>query len=368
MHSSKRVLDLYQYLHTIPEVGWNESKTAAFLAEELKNAGYDVQKEVAKTGVIGILKGKNPGPVLGLRADMDALPYLVDGNLCARHTCGHDAHCAMVLAAAIDTAERGIDRGVLKIIFQPSEEQDDGALGVIKEGVIDNLDYLFAMHIRPVQELRHRQATPSLYHGSCYMLTAEIEGLKSHAGRPHLGINTVDAAVLATNAINTIHMDPSIQNSVKVTKIHAGGDALNSIPDRAEMAIDIRAQTNAIMKKLIEKTIKAIEVSAQAIDAQAKTKIISGVPAAEVAEEAVELAKAAIIQVLGNEGLVNSVYSPGGDDFHYYIHHNPTLKATYIGLGCDAEPGLHHPDMQFKLDALNDGMSIYQYLIKHILG
>lgn len=370
MTATKNVYELYDALHAIPEVGFEEVKTAAFLAEKLKKAGFAVQTGVGRTGVVGTLRAQSPGPVLGLRADMDALPYVVDGKPCAKHTCGHDAHCAMVLTAALMAAGQGIRKGTLKILFQPSEEPDNGALEVIKDKAIDDMDYLFAMHIRPKQEIRCGQATPAMLHGSCYMLTAAIEGVSAHAGRPHLAVSAVDAAVLATNAINAIHADPNIQNSAKVTMIQSGGngEALNTIPDRAKMAIDLRAQTNPIMRELIDKVTFAVEQSAAVIGARATVTNLGGVPAAENNEEAVKLAAEAIAEVLGPGNVVPQVVSPGGDDFNYYLQHKPTLKSTYIGLGTDASPGLHHPEMRFTKEAMENGVRIFEYLIRKILG
>lgn len=366
----QNIYELYDALHAMPEIGFKEFKTAAFLAEQLKSVGFEVQTGVGGTGVVGTLRAGLPGPVLGLRADMDALPYVIDGKPCMRHTCGHDAHCAMVLASAIKASEKGIRKGSLKILFQPSEEPDNGALAAIKDKAVDDMDYLFAMHIRPKQEIRYGQATPAMFHGSCYMLTADIKGVSAHAGRPHLAVSTVDAAVLATNAINAIHADPNIQNSAKVTMIQAGGngEALNTIPNRAKMAIDLRAQNNTIMRELISKVTTAVEQSARVIGAEAVVTNLGGVPAAENNHEAMTLATEAIAEVLGAENIVDQVVSPGGDDFNYYMQHKPTLKATYIGLGTDATPGLHHPDMQFRKEALEDGVKIFDCLIKKLLG
>lgn len=352
----------------MPETGWREFRTAAYLAGKLREAGFEVMTGLAGTGVVGKLRGAAPGPVLALRADMDALPFVIDGQPCAIHACGHDAHCAMVLAAALEVARKTVRRGTLKILFQPAEELDEGALKMVEAGVIDDVDWLFGMHLRPIQELRHGQATPALLNGSNYLVQAEIHGLVAHAGRPHLGINTIDAAVLATQAIHGIRMDPGIPTSVKVTRIHSGGNALNTIPDRTEMAVDLRAQTNGEMAKLTERTVRAITQACAAIQAEAKVWVSRGVPAAEVSEPAVACARRAITQVLGETGLAGPVASPGGDDFHCYMKHKPSLKATYIGLGCDAVPGLHHPDLHFQLESLLTGTRLYLNLVEQILG
>ena len=124
-----KVLEFYKYLHTIPESSMQEYKTSAFVAQELIAAGITVETNLAgSTGLVGIIDSGVPGPVFGLRADMDALNHNIDGKVEQRHTCGHDGHTSMLLAAALEIKEQGlVKKGKLKVIFQPGEETDDGA-------------------------------------------------------------------------------------------------------------------------------------------------------------------------------------------------------------------------------------------------
>ena len=134
------VVEIWRDLHKTPELGFEEEKTSAYLAEALEKLGYAVTRGVGKTGVMGVIRGAEPGPVLMLRADMDALPLRNDdGSIEAVHACGHDSHCAMVLAAASELAGR-VRRGTLKILFQPGEETLHGALEVLKSGAVDDVD------------------------------------------------------------------------------------------------------------------------------------------------------------------------------------------------------------------------------------
>lgn len=362
------VTKLYDELHQIAEPAWKENKTAAYIAAYLKKLGFEVTEGVAGgTGVVGIMHGKEPGEVLGFRADIDALLFSIDGKTQCIHACGHDAHTSMVLALAKEVSERGFERGTLKLIFQPAEEIDTGSRAVIRDGIIDDVDWLFASHLRPVQELSVNQCTPALYHGSCYMVEAEILGRCSHAGRPHLGINTAEIAVQIVNSINAIREDASIQHSAKVTKILAMEPSLNNIPHRAEIAIDLRAQTNPIMKSLIAKVTSIIETTAKLFGGSAVVKTPEGVPAAEINPQAAALAREAIASIVGEDNVVEKVVSPGGDDFHFYINHKPSLKATYIGLGCGLTPGLHDPNMHFDKNALTKGVKIYLYIVDKLL-
>ena len=154
MDIKTRVLETYDALHAMPEIGFQEEKTSAYLAEKLESFGFTVKRGLGGTGVLGELKGVAPGPVVGLRADMDALGHEVDGKLVAIHSCGHDAHSTMVLAAAEALAKKGIARGTLKILFQPAEELLFGARRMIADGVADDLEMLFGIHLRPGQEAR----------------------------------------------------------------------------------------------------------------------------------------------------------------------------------------------------------------------
>ena len=365
--ANARVRELYATLHAMPELELKEVKTAAFLAEQLRQAGYAVQTGVGGTGVIGVLRGEEPGPVLALRADMDALKHLIDGQERAIHSCGHDAHSAMVLCVAEQAAKGKLASGTLKILFQPAEETLRGALALLDAGAIADVDALVGIHLRPVQEAKTGQATPALYHGSSGRIDTTLEGLAAHAGRPHLGINAIDAAAAVVNAINAIHMNPVVPHSIKVTKLLAGGAATNLIPDKAELAIDVRAQDNRLMKELLSKAEAAIGNAAASVGAKALTRIKTGAPAAEYTQEMVELAREAIIAVLGQTGLLPPVITPGAEDFHFYIQRKPTLKAAYIGLGCDLTPGLHHPQMKFDVGSLINGVNILLYIVNKML-
>ena len=123
------VKDIFHDLHQIPEIGFQEFKTSAYLADKLRELGYKVTTNVGGTGVVGVVKGAEPGPVMLLRADMDALPFVINGEHKAIHACGHDAHCSMVLAAASNLKDK-IKKGTLKILFQQGEETLKGALAV----------------------------------------------------------------------------------------------------------------------------------------------------------------------------------------------------------------------------------------------
>lgn len=362
-----KVRENFAVLQQTPELGFEERQTAAYLAAELLQAGYQLTTQIGGTGIIGMLAGPEAGPVVAVRADLDALAHNVDGQKIAIHSCGHDANSAMVLTMAQAIAATGIAKGKLKLLFQPAEETLFGAQTMIRAGAIDDADILLGIHLRPVEEARLGQATPALYHGASAIIEAEISGVAAHGARPHLGINVIDAAAAVVHAVNAIHVNPVVPASVKVTKLHAGGPALNAVPDRAELALDLRAQRNDVMTELTGKTSQAVIGAAAAIGATASVRIKGSVPAAEYDTALTELAQAAIREVLGQPGVLPPIHTPGGEDFHFYKQAKPALRTCYIGLGADLTPGLHHPEMKFDKAALAQGTRILVSLINKLL-
>ncbi|MDU4961603.1 MAG: M20 peptidase aminoacylase family protein [Sporomusaceae bacterium] len=364
------VLNHYRYLHTIPEIGFEEVKTSAYLAEQLKKAGFAVTRNVGgTTGITGIYDSGKEGPTLALRADMDALGHVIDGVHCARHTCGHDAHSSVVLTAASELlAEKAVRKGRLKIIFQPAEELGTGALAMIKGGAIDDVDMLLGLHIRPEEECRKGQAIPAMYYSASGTIEAEFKGVPAHGARPHLGVNAIDAAVGAIQAVNAIHLNPNLSYSAKATKFLCDSGVTNAIPAEAHVCWDIRAQFNGTMDELKAKVLQALQAGAATVGATVDAKITKEIPAAELSEEMTGLLADSIREVLGEDGLMKPFSTAGGEDFFFYTREKPALKAGFMGLGVNAAPGLHHPDMHFDLDALDNGAAILKVAVKKLLG
>lgn len=355
-----RVIEIYDHLHAIPELGFQEYKTAAFLAEALQKAGFSVTTNVGgTTGVMGVYDSGVEGMTLALRADIDALGHMIEGKLYALHTCGHDAHSAMVLAAAEALVQTGaIQKGKLKIIFQPAEEIGTGALAMIEGGAIEDVDMILGVHLRPIEETTMGKATPALYHAASERLKGVFHGVSAHGARPHLGVNAIDAAVAAITAVNAIHLNPTEAYSIKATQILADSGVTNAIPNEATVIWDVRSEFNHTMEALLSKAKSAIEAGAATVGASVDVSNYFGIPAAEYSPEAIEILSNAIVDVYGEEGLYPPIKTAGGEDFHYYIKKKPSIKAGYFGLGCDLTPGLHHPKMSFNKEALEQGKNV----------
>lgn len=365
-----RVLDLYHALHCIPELGMQEFKTSAYLADRLEKAGYTVTRNIdGKTGIVGSYDTGTPGPVLALRADMDALGHMIDGKLCARHTCGHDAHASMVLTAAENLiTAKVLKKGKLKILFQPAEELGTGALSLLAGGALDDVDMVLGLHLRPQEEAKLGEATPAMYHAASQRLKAVIHGVRAHGARPHLGVNAIDAAALAIMSVNTIYMNPTESYSIKATQFECNSGVTNAIPDEATIIWDVRAERNSVMDKLIKKAKKSITGAVESMGAAADVEWYNLVPAAEYTDNALTLLTEAITAVLGKAGLRAPGKTAGGEDFHNFILAKPTISAGYFGLGCNLLPGLHHPDMHFDTSALENGVKILEYAAKKYLS
>lgn len=358
------VVDLYRRLHLIPEKAFQEFETAKLVSDEMTRLGLNVKMGIAGTGVIGTLTTDNPGRVIALRADMDALCFVRNKKEEMIHACGHDAHSAMVLGAARLLMADPPKRGSVVFLFQPSEERQDGSRQVIATGELDHVDEMVGIHVRPSDELPAGQATPALLHGAVQIIRAEIKGKNAHGARPHLGVNALEASVLAVNALNMLHFDPKVNHSVKVTRLLVEGETYNLIPDKAEMHIDVRAQTNELMHDMTEKISRAISRSAAALDAETLIETVDYTPAADYDEGLVQTAAGAIRNVMGSSR--PPLMTPGAEDFHFYATHL-NIKTAYIGLGAGVTPGLHHPDFNLDQDQLIKGSQILAAIVRERL-
>ncbi|ASV70026.1 MULTISPECIES: M20 peptidase aminoacylase family protein [Cytobacillus] len=357
----EQVLESFHYLHCHPEISWEEANTTNYIGQLLEKNGCKVVKFDDCTGVIGEYgKFDSDLPIVGIRADMDALWQEVDGTFQPNHSCGHDAHMSIVLGVLwkLQKTDSIKDKVAIKFIFQPAEENGTGALKMVEKNVIHNVDYLYGIHLRPVQETAPGRATPVIVHGATKMYDVEILGEDAHGARPHLNHNAIEVAAQILNMISQIHLDPRIPHSVKMTKIQAGGKNTNIIPGNGSFSLDLRAQNNELMDKLEVKVNDIFQSMRHLYDLDINVTHIDGIVAAVTNEEATDIMRKSIIETLGEENLDKPLVTPGGDDFHFYTVKKPTLKASMLGLGCNLSPGLHHPNMTFDKEYLMNGVDI----------
>lgn len=345
----------FQHLHTHPEISWQEQQTTDYLVQELEKLGLQPERFRDMTGLyVDIGEGV---PTVGIRTDIDALWQQVDGEFRANHSCGHDGHMTMALGAAWYLSKHKPARAV-RIIFQPAEEKGTGAKAVVNEGVIDELRYLFGVHVRPVKELQNGMHAPAIIHGAAKMFSGKITGKQAHGSRPEQAVNAIEVGTAFVTALKSLWTDPNVSSSVKVTQFQAGGESANIIPSDAVFKLDARAVTNDMMEQVTEHVKRAAEYAAGLFGASIEVQEDTHVAAAIVSEEAKELMEQAIRKVAGSEHLAPAIITPGGEDFHFYTLQRPSLHATMLGLGCGVTPGLHDPHMTFNQEQLLTGARI----------
>ncbi|MET3317616.1 M20 peptidase aminoacylase family protein [Peribacillus butanolivorans] len=356
-----QVLEIFHHLHENPEVSWKEFQTTSYISKVIQQNGLEVTTFSDMPGVIGKWSPEDSisNLTIGLRADMDALLQDVDGTFRANHSCGHDAHMTIVLGVLLLLRKMKIILpGTLKFIFQPAEEVGEGALKIIEKQVLDDVDFLYGLHLRPIQEIKYGQASSGIIHGSADTVFGEIHGFDGHGARPHLTLNAIEVISAIVEQIKGIRLNPQLSYSVKMTQVSAGGENANIIPGSSKFSLDLRAQTNEAMDELIEKVDDVLKKMSVFYQCQISFKHKERVYAASVDQEAAEFMEKAIENTLGAKGLVGPIITPGGEDFHFYTKERPAIKATMLGVGCDLEPGLHHPNMVFNQDAIFTGIEI----------
>lgn len=355
----------YRELHELAEISWEEKRTTAYLQEALSGIQIANRTFEEHTGIIAEWSGEGKSAkTVAIRADIDALWQQVGGVWRANHSCGHDAHMTMVLYALKCLKNIGFQpSGKLIVLFQPAEETGEGARKLLQARLLDDVEYLLGIHLRPAKEMAMGKASGAIYHGAAAMLIGKVTGRQAHAARPNEGINVIDSLAAIVHAVNAVKSDPTIPSSCKVTRLHVGNTSGNIIPDAGEFTIDVRAQTNEAMEDLLQKVSKAVIGAGKANGSEVELKIGMRTVAAVPNEAMERIVGTAISELLGEGGVAAPPITPGGEDFHFYPHEKPGLRATMIGLGADLTPGLHHPDMRFQLDALQTGAAILAWTV-----
>lgn len=353
----ERMQKVFEHLHANPEVSWAETNTTAYLAALLKEEGFKPHTFEDMTGLyVDIGEGV---PKVGFRTDIDALWQEVNGEFKANHSCGHDGHMTMAIGVALLLKEKKESLpGAVRLIFQPAEEKAGGAKAIVQKGIVDSLEYLFGVHVRPLVELPDGVHSPALYHGAAKLFTGTITGVEAHGARPEQGINAIEVAAALVDALKRIWISPAESGSIKMTQLQAGGTSTNIIPGSATFSIDTRAQTNETMDALTRGFEKAVKAVSTLYGATISTNVDAHIVAAQVHNDAKAIMKQAIIETVGQEHCASDVITPGGEDFHFYSYSRPHLKTTMLGLGCGVTPGLHHPQMTFNRQQLPVGVRI----------
>lgn len=349
------ILGWFEHFHHHPEISWKEVETTKKIASILDELNVTYRCFDDLTGLVAeIGQGEE---VIAVRADIDALWQEVDGEMKANHSCGHDANISMVLGALIKLKDLPLKKRI-RFIFQPAEEVGGGALEMVKRGIVDDVSYLFGIHLRPEEELPFGKVAPAIHHGAALFMQGEIHGADAHGARPHQGKNAIDVIVAIQQMLKNIYLNPFEVYSAKLTKVIADGGSINIIPGNATFAIDIRAQKNQTLDQIHQLVEEGLRNISGMFGTQIDWEVLDITPGAEVSEEAVKITEKAIVESVGAAFLAKPINTAGSDDFHFYTVKKPELKATMIGIGADLKPGLHHPHMTFNKEALVIGAKV----------
>ena len=363
-----------RHLHTIPELGRECFKTAAFVEEKLREFGVDeIQTGFATTGIVAIINGQGNGPTIGLRADMDGLPIIETTGLEYQsthegrmHACGHDGHTTMLLGAAKYLCETRNFSGRVALIFQPDEEATGGAEAMVEEGILDTFDIsqVYGIHNMPDFPVGGFFTTTGPLMAGADVFDINIKGRGGHGAMPHGTVDPVLAVCSIAQAIQTIvsrNVDAAERLVISVTQIHTGS-VDNVIPDTAYMNGTVRSFTPEV-RDLAERRLREI-VAGQAASYGCEADVVynRGYPATYNSAEGVVTATKAARDVSGVEAVVDD-FEPvmGSEDFSYILEKRP---GAYLFMGQGPSAGLHHPEYNFNDDVAPVGASFFARLVE----
>ena len=370
-----------RHLHANPELMYDVHDTAAFVAERLREFGCDeVVTGLGRTGVVGVIKGGKPASgevkVIGLRADMDALPIAEETNLPyasktpgKMHACGHDGHTAMLLGAARYLAETRNFAGDAVMIFQPAEEGGAGADAMIRDGLMDRfgIDQVYGMHNGPGLPVGAFALRTGPIMAATDSIDIRIEGIGGHAARPHKCIDSVLVGAQLVAALQSIvsrSVDPLEAAVVSVCEFHAG-NARNVIPQVADLKGTVRTLTPEV-RDLVEKRIRDVIAGvAQQTGARIDLVYERGYPVVVNHPAETEVATRIAGEVAGAANVHNVPPMMGAEDFAYMLEARP---GAFIFVGNGDSAGLHHPAYNFNDDAIVFGTSYWVKLVEHTLA
>jgi len=381
--------------HQNPELGNYETRTSAIVAKHLQSLGLEVKTGIAVTGVVGILKGDKPGPVIALRADMDALPVTEKNDLPyaskvktvyngsetgVMHACGHDGHTAILMGVAEILAGMKKDlRGTVKFIFQPAEEggpagEEFGAERMIKEGVLENpkVDVIFGLHMKSdlgVGKISYHPG-PTLAAACDFKIT--VTGKPSHGSAPWTSVDPIVVSAQIINSLQTI-----VSRNVKLTENPAvvsvgaikGGNRFNIISEQTEMLGTVRTFTDADEKMVYERVRQISTKTAEAAGATATVLIPYSVhyPVTINDVELTSTMLPSLKKAVGEENVLLLPASTGGEDFSFYAREIPGLFIFIGGLSNGKDPkmaGPHHtPEFIIDDSSFNTGLNAFCNLV-----
>ena len=384
-----KVIEWRRYFHENPELSNREFNTAKKIAAHLKSLGMEVKTGVAHTGVVGVLKGGKPGPVVALRADIDALPVTertpvpfasiikseYNGiETGVMHACGHDTHIAILMGTAevLSKIKKDI-KGTVKFIFQPAEEgppegEKGGASLMVEEGVLKNpdVDAIFGLHIAAGTDVGHITYRPAGIMAAAQRFVIKVKGKQTHGSRPWGGIDPIVISAQIINGLQTIvSRDTELTKEAAVITVGLirGGVRNNIIPEEVEMIGTIRTLDYDMQKKLNAEMKRRVPAIAKAFGGDATIKISEGLPITYNDVKLTAQMLPSLQKAAGKENvhLINAI--TGAEDFSYFQKEVPGLYFFLGGKPLDVKPedaASHHtPDFYIDESGLKLGVQTF---------
>ena len=362
-----------------PELAFEEHRTAKLVADRLNSIGISVEKSVGKTGVVGTLTGKNNGPTIALRADMDALPMQETGDISYKskndgvmHACGHDGHVAMLLGAAeILTAKKDELQGTVKFIFQPAEEGLGGARFMIEDGALEGVDEIYGIHLWNYQKSGTVGIKPGPIMAAADGFELTIFGKGGHGAAPQ---GTQDAVVIAAHLIQSLqtivsrNTNPIESTVVTVGKIN-GGYNFNIIADKVTLSGTTRAHSEENRQLIKSRMRDIISGTEKMFNCRIELDYMDGYPPTLNDPDCADKLLSAAQKIVG-EGAGEPYLSMGGEDFSYFLQQKPGAFFLVGSAPLDREPlSVPHHCSHFDFDekALLVGSSVFVQIIEDSL-
>lgn len=367
-------------IHANPELGFQELRTSALVAERLKAFGVDeVHTGIGKTGLVGVIRGKRSGGSIGLRADMDALPMPEKNTFLhaskankVMHACGHDGHTTMVLGAARYLAEARNFAGTVHVIFQPAEEGGGGGRVMCEEGLFKRFDCdrIFAVHNRPDLQLGKWGTRVGPFMAAADSFTIEITGRGGHAARPHLLCDPMVVAanlILAAQTIVSRNVSPLETAVMGISAVEGGNlPASNVVPDKVILTGTVRTYDKAVQDLIEARLGEMVAGVCAAHRAQGELRYERGYPPVVNTAAEVEFARSVAAEVWGEENAdANYTPSMGGEDFSYMLLERPGCYSV-IGQGPVGQPivPLHNSRYDFCDAIIPNGVRYFSRLVE----
>jgi amidohydrolase len=373
-----KVVNWRRHIHQYPELGNSEVKTAKYVADHLRGLGIEVRTGIAKTGVVGILKGGQPGPVIALRADMDGLPVTERNSLPfaskerakfngqdvgVMHACGHDTHVAMLMGAAeVLVGMKDKIKGTVVFIFQPAEEgppagEEGGAALMVKEGVMDNpkIEAIFGIHVNSQTEIGKIRYKSGATMAASDWFEIKVKGKQTHGAYPWEGVDPIATATQIYTGLQMIVARrselPKAPVVITVGRIN-GGVRENIIPEELTMAGTIRTLDSAMQKDVHAKIRSTVKSIAESMGATAEVSIDTKAPVTYNTPELVQKMLPSLHKAAGKENVIEAPWVTGAEDFSYFGEKAPSFYFFVGGMpkGKDPKTAAPHHTPDFFID------------------